>query len=346
MWPFATERSPAKPSFRKSQNFQVSLPNCELSFSAPKTDHILGARLSDYSSEDSLVDSFVDQECANGTVANRFVSLIGLTWDMRGAPIVSSSVGSVGVSIRLVETHWLGVNESLFDPNVLIDCLHKEFSAISQGESFVLGPESNIELNDYYVPKTLDMLRCQWTLLAGMPALYKESISLRDAVNDIEYILPLGEKRYLRVAGHMWRNVDNAGNYVRADQRVPLKPFIEVVDEVVKSLSIVPSKDLNEKFDYLSRSLVQSAPRLSPSKEYVYLAKSALKRSSAFSFRAKPNQPEEISAIEASNLVDTLLTLRDLPNPFGFDGPVTYVHHQGDLSPVPLSFRKEVPPPG
>ncbi|UTA46870.1 hypothetical protein L1F30_11930 [Simiduia sp. 21SJ11W-1] len=345
MWPFSSEKNPAKPSFNSARKYSIRLPTCTLSFLAPKPEGENIPSDFDYSEIQSTSEAFDDLLNTFGELVNRFVDLFGSSWSMKGVPLISHSVGSVGFSIRLIETPWLGVNESLFCPKVLVDCLQKEFSFLSKNRTYSLAPESNRDLNDYHVPKELDMLGCHWTILSGCPVLYKESINLRDSVNDVEYIVPIDDNRYLRIAGHLWRNVNNAGNYIRADQRVPLEPFKEVVDEIVKSISITPTPKLAAGIAMLSASLKKSAPRLSPSPEYVYLAKSALKRASAFSFRPKPNQPNEVSAVEASGVIDALLTTRAMPGPFPSDGPVTFVHPDADLSPVPLSFRKEVPPP-
>ncbi len=345
MWPFGSEKKPAKPSFSRALTYTRRLPKFTLSIVAPRGDGHDSSDIEVDLSLDLNPGSFELVEGEGGDVAYRYIRLLFLSWKMRGAPFFSSNVGEVGVSIRLIETPWLGVNESLFDPMTLVECLRKEFLIYSKDKTYGLAGEDEFDLSDYRIPRRLEMIGCQWLKLSGIPVLYYEGMGLRDSIHDVYYIVPVDDNAYLRISGFIWRSVVNGGNYYRIDQRVPIEPFREVIDQVVQSFSIKPAPDLEERLNHLRNSLSASAPRLAPSQEYVYIAKSAIKRSSSVGFSPKRNQDKQIAPLEASRFIDEITKPRKLPNSYDLSGSVISVHPDADLSPVPISFRKEVPPP-
>lgn len=336
---------PSAPTFNSVNSYSRDLDTLKLAFEAPrasgkiKQDNPGKLKVSIAADEyERLID--IEDSCPT-----LYKDIFRSSWNVKGAPFISPSIGEVGFTVRVIKVSSLGVNESLFNPDNFIDVIKRETEIVAASCTLEVPSENEFDFTDSRVPMYLDAVNCQWVEVSDNPALYSEVVKLRDSVHLCQWRMPIDDDKYLLLSGSIWRKVSNAGNYYRSHLRVPIKPFREVIAQVVQSVAFNFKGDAAEKIAEMAKSLEKNAPILAPSPEYVYLAKSVIKRSSCFGYAPPAGQSDVISSQEASDFIDELIKSRAVAGKVNCNGQVHYVGYHGDIGPVPLSFRKEVPPP-
>ncbi len=347
MWPFSSNKNELKIELNRTQTFVRQLPSLRLSFSVPKTN-VANIDLQEPHLElDKLSSEVFNPQTLKGKVLDGQLirPLFAGGWTLGGASLFGSPVGHVGCSINLIKTDLLGVNESFFDSDCLLDTVANIQEMESETQVFEVPGEDQFDFSDLKAVRMVTSANAQWCRLAGLPCYYFEAFETVENRHFCHFVLPVEDSTLLFFSFQFWRYTKGAGNYYRASEKQPIDAFRQMMTELLEGLEFEPSADLKKAYDALSEQLTISARRLVPDEKYVFLSKWAMQKASSVEYRIGEVGDKSITPHQASAFVDNLLKPTAIPGSYGFDGPVTYVHHQGDLSPVPLSFRKEVPPP-
>lgn len=346
MWPFASEKNPKRPSFRGAPLYTHKLPGLTLEFRAPESNGILGERQELFREITAFDDANLESIFKGQDQDSMLLRwLYAGHWVVRGAPLFSPSVGEVTCLVGVVKSGLTGVTDSLFEADHLAKIVGKWDEISTRDDYFNYPGFEEWDFSDKVTAGKISAVNSQWVLHQDLPFFYTESFGTQ--INDHFHLwhMPIDDTHCLRIHFGMDRTVNNASSYYRSDQRVPIKPFREAMWEFMSHLQLSLSSELTHRLEKLRNELRTSAPRLEPSLDYTYTVKHATQKASVVGYTPPKGEPREISPQEASRFVDELIKHRPVPGSLGFDGPVTYVHHRGNLTPVPLEFRQAVPPP-
>lgn len=347
MWPFSSNKKELKIELSRTLTFIRQLPSLRISFSVPKTNVANIDPQEPHLEWDELSCADFSPQVLKGKELDGqlICSLFAGGWTVGGGSLFSSPVGHVGCSINLIKTDLLGVNESFFDADCLLDTIAKIHEIESEAQVFEVPGEHQFDFSGLKAVRMVTSANAQWCRLAGLPCYYFEAFETVENRHFCHFVLPVEDSTLVFFSFQFWRYTNDAGNYYRASEKQSIDAFRQMMTELLKGLEFEASADLKKAYDALSEQLTVSARRLVPDEEYVFSSKWAMQKASAVEYRVGEEGDKSITPQQASIFVDNLLRPKSIPGSYGFDGPVTYVHHQGDLSPVPLSFRKEVPPP-
>ncbi len=281
---FGTEKYPKGPSFRSATQMTKDLGVGRLTFMAPKPKPAFGGRWAEEpdvfdiaSSDHYEVEQAWDEKPIDALQRLRVYSN---TWEFRGLPLIKGYAGHINCLVDVHRIKDLPANESLFDSNVLaLQVLRNhEFCVYSEVvEGFTDAP---LDTNPDKWPDVLGPVNCQWVERNGNEWLYAEEQPLSRTARIVTWSTPLTHEHYLSFLFLVQRSSTYGPNAYRIEQRVRPDTFIELMHNIMDSVTLELRDDIKAEGDRIrarentenERPVIQFTPeQLEVAKHVMYM---------------------------------------------------------------------------
>jgi hypothetical protein len=310
---FGSEKHPKGPSLSRLVTYAKDLSGARVLYKTPVPSDDLNKRpeLTPDHLNIFAPESYSDD---NKRKHDRRLGIHSAAWDFTGFPLWTPELGDIQMVVDVVAIDLLPADETLFQRSVLAREVKRNIDETSATETHEGRREDPYDLTVYTWPNYLEPINWQWVTREGSEWLYYETQPLRDAFEAFTWITPLSRWHYLRLLFYTFRSTHNAGNPYRLAQRLPLRPYTDLMHVIMDTvnLTLAPSAAA-ERAACEARNAAQPLPFAAPTEAQIQQAKHILYMWSGAGYREKDKTDSRADPADVARFVDQRLVPVPLP---------------------------------
>jgi hypothetical protein len=310
---FGSEKHPKGPSLSRLVTYAKDLSGAHLTFRTPVPS---GEPNKWFQPTPNHMDIFAAENFAidKKRENDRHMEVHSAAWEFTGVPLWTPELGDVRLGVDVVATDLLPKDETLFQRSVLAREVKRYVDETYVVDTHERHSDDPHDLTVYEWPSRLVPLNWQWVRHGGVEWLYYESQPLWHTHDLFYWITPLSRLHYLCFLFIVSRSTHNAGNPYRLAQRLPLKPYTDLMHAIMDTvnLTLAPSAAA-EKAACEVMNATQPLPVVAPTGAQIQQAKYILHWWSDKGYREGKKEDSRADPADVARFVDQRLVPVPLP---------------------------------